>query len=244
MVIITKTRTMATRYGVQFETLMAEVCRDFGTKLIKSWDPKAPKDEMREFVEEAVRNFFKAAEKSEPEEVEVEKKNRGGKKKVATPESESGEVEVEKKKRGGKKKVATPEPEVEVEEDSAPKKGKGKGKGKAVTKAKAGPKGKPKCQAVTAKGTPCSKCAVESGPFCAVHLKSKVVEDEKPEPKKRGGKKKIEEKEVCEKAGEEIEMPVPRSPEMEMEEYMSESEQDDMADEDYRLEEEDFDEID
>ena len=28
---------------------------------------------------------------------------------------------------------------------------------------------KPKCQALTAKGTPCSKCAADGSPFCAVH---------------------------------------------------------------------------
>lgn len=248
---------MATRYGVQFETLMAEVCRDFGAKLVKSWDQSAPKDEIREFVEEAVMNFFKVAvavavavdgePEPEPEPEPVKKNKRASKAKKAKspepeaepePESPSGmtdpepEPEPVKKKRGGK---------VAAKADV-------KGKAKVTEPKKDMPKGKPKCQAVTAKGTPCSKCAVESGPFCSVHLKKAVVA-----PKGKGGKgltkgtkvaTPVKEVEVCDKAGDELEKPVPTSPELDMEEYMSESEQDDMGDENYRLEEEDFDEID
>jgi hypothetical protein len=35
---------------------------------------------------------------------------------------------------------------------------------------------KPKCQATTAKGTKCTKCAVGEGPFCSIHMK-KIVDD-------------------------------------------------------------------
>jgi len=64
---------MATQYGVQFEALMSEVCRDFGAKLLKSWDPKATKSEVKEFVDEAVANFFKT-HVSSPEPAKAAKK--------------------------------------------------------------------------------------------------------------------------------------------------------------------------
>lgn len=123
---------MATQYGVQFEALMADVCRDFGLRLVKSWDSDASKEEVKSFVDEAVKNFF------------------------------------------GKAKSEDPEPETSK---AAVAKGKGKGK-------------KPKCQAVTAKGTPCSKCAVEGSPFCGVHA-----------PKDKGATAPLDKKPVAVKKG-------------------------------------------
>lgn len=147
-------------YGVQFEALMAEVCRDFGARLIKSWDSDASKEEVKEFVAEAVKNFFGGSTDTETE-----------------PEPEPAKKKATKPKAKGKAKGKAVEVEVEVKAEPAKK-----------TK-------KPKCQAVTAKGTPCSKCAVEGGPFCSVHLKSKDKDKGKGEAsgsssavKPKGGK--------------------------------------------------------
>jgi hypothetical protein len=151
---------MATQYGVQFEALMSEVCRDFGAKLLRSWDPKATKSEVKEFVDEAVANFFKTHVSSP----EPEKPKKAAKKSKAVDVTEP---EPEKPKKAAKKSKAV-EPE--------PAKAKGKAK-------------KPKCQAVTAKGTPCSKCAAEGEPFCAVHLKkAPAAEKSEKAPAKKGGK--------------------------------------------------------
>jgi hypothetical protein len=124
-------------YGAQFEALMSEVCRDFGYKLVKSWelDRGAPLDkaEIRNFVEEAVKNFFlftEAREEGEPAPA------------PAPAKSKAPAVVVKSTGKGGKG-----------------------GKGKAPAK--------PKCQALTAKGTPCSKCALEGSAFCSVHDPSK-----------------------------------------------------------------------
>lgn len=161
---------MATQYGVQFEALMAEVCKDFGARLVRSWDPKAKKDEVKEFVEEAVANFFKT-HVSSPEPEPVKKSKAKGKAVDVTVEVTEPEPEPEPEKAKGKAK--------------APAK-KAKGKAKAPAK-KA--ESKPKCQAVTAKGTPCSKCAVEGEPFCAVHLKkAPAAEKTEKAPAKKGGK--------------------------------------------------------
>ena len=84
--------------------------------------------------------------------------------------------------------------EIEKVEDSGETTGekpKKKAPVKKVTKSKASEK--PKCEGVTTKGAPCSKCAVEGEVFCSVHLKKVVSEEEKKKPKSpakkgKGGK--------------------------------------------------------
>ena len=219
--IIAKRKTAAmasTQYGVQFEALMAEVCRDFGVRLVRSWDRDASKEEVKELVAEAVVAFFKLSEaEPEPEAEEVVEPEpepepvKKGKKKTTKKATKAVDVTVEveepKAKKGkGKKKVEEPEPEPEEAEPEpeAKKTTKGKKVSKSpVTEEEFGPKiakaakatkgkagAKPKCQAVTAKGTQCSKCAVEGGPFCSVHLKkaSVVTEEEEVEKPKAKGK--------------------------------------------------------
>lgn len=182
----------ATQYGVQFEALMAEVCRDFGRKLIKSWDTKCDKEEVVNFVNECVDAFFSKSSSSSKDEEVVE---------IKSP------VKPKAKKVSKKKSEPEPEPEVVVSDNEAEitdvespkKKGKGKAKAKAPAKAKevakktkkASSSGKPKCQATTAKGTPCSKCALEGEVFCNVHLKKvakKATEEEAAKPKVSKGK--------------------------------------------------------
>ncbi len=188
---------MATAYGAQFEALMAEVCRDFGYKLVKSWeaDRGVPLDkaELREFVSEAVATFFSLEPKEEPqEEEEVVEKPKKAKAKAKGKALEV-EVVVEKPKKAKAKGLAKKSPEPVMDEETEPdvsvKKAPAK-KGKAAASTK-----KPKCQAVTAKGTPCSKCAVDGEPFCNIHMKKAPVESTKPvakasveKPKGKGGK--------------------------------------------------------
>lgn len=156
---------MASRYSAQFDIMVREMCREFGTKLIKSWDADAPKDEIVEFVAEAVRNFFGGGEpEPEPEPIKSSGKGKGGK---------------------GLKRcdalVAEPEPE-----SPPPPAKKAKGKGKAPAK--------PKCQATTAKGTKCTKCAVGDGPFCSVHIKKTAettMTNETGETSSKKTKKKV-----------------------------------------------------
>lgn len=187
---------MATHYGVQFEALMAEVCRDFGARLIRSWDREASKEEVKKFVAEAVVNFFKLTTESTEEPLEVEPEPVKKAKKAPKGKGKAVEVtvEVEKPKakaKGKKKAEPEPEPEPEVEEEP-----KAKGKKPVVEKGK-GKEVKPKCQAVTAKGAPCSKCAIEGEVFCSVHLKkapateastSKVKKPVVAKGKGKGGK--------------------------------------------------------
>jgi hypothetical protein len=168
------------------------------------------------------------------------------------------------KAKGGKgvSKMSEPEPEPESpsgfsEETVVIKKPKGKatkGKGKAAAK--------PKCEATTAKGTPCSKCAIDGEVFCSVHLaassssKAKKGTDDavasSSKSKKTSAKKKAEPPkhthgltspapdtgcDLCETHGKPFEIP----------EYEAEGEDpelDDPTDPTYTLEEEDFDEID
>jgi hypothetical protein len=157
----------STNYGSRFEALVADACKDFGAKLIRSWDQGADKAEIRAFVDEAVKTFFAldaasgarvsslAPTPSDPE-----------------PESESAPA-------------PAPKPKAKA---PAPAAAKPKGKGKAPTK--------PKCQALTAKGAPCSKCAVEGSTFCSVHnavttkAKGKGKAPAKAPPAKGKGKKK------------------------------------------------------
>lgn len=173
-------------YGKQFEALMAEVCRDFGYKLVKSWesDRGLPLDkaEIRDFVAEAVTTFFSIEPEAEGKSVDLESESEAvmkekPKKKRASVKKTKGksvdvevEVVVEKpaKKKGGKKKAEDKAEEREERETALMAKGKTK------------VKGKPKCEAVTAKGAPCSKCAVEGEVFCNIHMKSKTKAVGKP----------------------------------------------------------------
>ena len=169
---------------------MAEVCRDFGRRLIRSWDEKAEKDEVKAFVEEAVVNFFKVSllePEAEAEKPKAKAKAKGkavdvtveSKPKKTTKKKAEAEEEAPKKK--GKKAVSR-SPVTEEEFGSKIAKAAAVSKGKATAK--------PKCQAVTAKGTQCSKCAIDGGPFCSVHLKKVPAaaeeEDVADEPKAKG----------------------------------------------------------
>lgn len=205
-----------TMFGKQFEALMAEVCRDFGAKLLKSWetDNGVPldKEEVASFVEEAVVNFFKM-KKPEPDVVDPvpPKKKRAPKGKAVAVASPVPPKKKGKAGKGGGGISRDYEAEITVE---PPKKGKGKA-GKGM--------GKPKCQALTAKGTSCSKCAVDGGPFCGVHMKSKETHKSKSSEKEK-----------------EKETEVVKETEAEVEYVMSEEE----GDPSYELDEDDFDEDD
>lgn len=230
---------MATRYGAQFESLMAEVCREFGTRLVRSWDTSVNKEEVREFVNEAVKNFFKAAEPVS----EVEVEERGGKKKAVESPTTDSEAEV----------IDSPPKKAPVKKSKGKGKG-GKGLAKAVPASEIEPvvtKGKSKatkakCQATTAKGTRCSKCALEGGVFCAVHLKSK---EDKPKKKETSKKKEESEKKHTHglmsplKEGEECELCEMHGEAFDLPEYEMVSDNE-AEDPNYELEEEDFDEID
>lgn len=124
-------------YGSRFEALVADACKDFGAKLIRSWDQGADKAEIRAFVDEAVKTFFALDAAS------------GARASSLAPPSD-------------------PEPEPAVASPPPPAPAP-KAKGKAATKGKGKAPTKPKCQALTAKGAPCSKCAVEGSTFCSVH---------------------------------------------------------------------------
>lgn len=162
--------TMPGFYGIQFEALMQEVCLDFGRRLIKSWDEGADKDEVVDFVRDAVDAFFK---KSKGVEVRIEAE------KIESPKKKAKKPRVSKKK-------SEPEPEPEMgspsgltytDDEKKPRVSKKNVKGgdkKPIVsdvKVEVGKTKKPKCEAITAKGAPCSKCAVDGEVFCSVHLK-------------------------------------------------------------------------
>jgi hypothetical protein len=134
---------MASNYGSRFEALVADACKDFGAKLIRSWDQGADKAEIRAFVDEAVKTFFA-----------LDAASGARASSLAPPPPPPSEPDEESA-------VASPPPPA-----PAPK---AKGKAKATTKGKGKAPTKPKCQALTAKGAPCSKCAVEGSTFCSVH---------------------------------------------------------------------------
>jgi hypothetical protein len=240
-------------YGSRFEALVADACKDFGAKLIRSWDQGADKAEIRAFVDEAVKTFFaldaasgaRASSLAPPLPSDPE------------PESEPDEESA----------VASPPPPA-----PAPK-AKGKAKAKAPAPAAAKPKGKaksdakPKCQALTAKGAPCSKYAVDGSTFCSVHemfptkAKGKAPAPAKiaAKPKGKGGRGLAKRDappppppasvkhthgltspagdcELCEMHGEAFEMPEY--------EVMGSEEGSEAGDPTYALEEEDFDDLD
>jgi hypothetical protein len=264
----TKQQMAATMYGKQFEMLMAEVCREFGAKLIKSWEAESDlpldKSEIRDFVEEAVATFFKVAEVESEVKVVSPKKKRGGKvAKEPEPDSPVGldddiykpkfvakakakRVVAKAKKAESPKPVAKGKGKAKVEEEEEKEKEKEERATEVKAKGKAAKgKGKPKCEAMTAKGTRCSKCAVEGGVFCAVHVKSK---EDKP---KKEAKKKEEKKEVKHTHGltspaGDCELCEMHGEAFEMPEYevMGSEEGSEAGDPTYELEEEDFDDLD
>jgi hypothetical protein len=56
--------TSSTRYGDKLEYLLSGVCRDFGTKLIKSWDDTLDRTHEGDFIEDNVNSFFKPVKKT------------------------------------------------------------------------------------------------------------------------------------------------------------------------------------
>ena len=159
---------------------MKEVCEDFGRRLIRGWDEEASKEEIREYVKESVEAFFKKGKEAEAEEVEVPKK-KGTKSKGLETKTKAKEPEEEE--------VSDNEAEITVEspkkKSRATKKTEEVAARKKVTKKSKGGE-KEKCKAVTAKGAPCSKNAVEGCEFCSVH-RDKGVPLEKA--KGKGGAK-------------------------------------------------------
>ena len=253
---------MAGFYGIQFEALMKEVCEDFGRRLIRGWDEKAEKDEVRNYVQESVEAFFKKTEGLNPREfgikatvtIEPETKKKAKKKKseAEIPDSPTGMTDTEeekpKKKAGTKSKgLETKSKDASLSKDTSLSK-------KTGTKSKGG---KPKCEGVTAKGTKCSKCAVEGEVFCSVHLKKAAADKEekktktktKPKPKEapkhthEPGEEPVEgeECELCEKHGDVFE--VPEYEEVDKSELLDE-EDDTKGDPNWELTEEDLEELD
>lgn len=240
---------------------MKEVCEDFGRRLIRGWDEKADKNEIKEYVREAAEAFFKRTEgleETSPKESASAIKAKVTIERVEEGETSSFGTEKPKKKvrassaKSAKKKVS------EAEEETTSSEGT-ESKSKLARKATKG-KGKPKCEGVTAKGTQCSKCAIEGEVFCSVHLKKKdaeassegtVVKTKAPAKKKASKKEEApvhtheigeepeKECEVCEKYGDVFEVP-------EYEEYNEMPIEEDNEDKDpsWGLEEEDFDEDD
>ena len=221
-------------------------------------DEKAGKEELREYVRESVEAFFGRTEGLNPKEsglgikatVTVEKEPESPKKKGRTSRKAT-------ETKGKKSEAEIPDSPTGMTDtdkdeslDEKPKK-KGRTSRKATeTKGKKSKEGgKPKCEGVTAKGTRCTKCAVEGEVLCSIHLKKKAGEKAEVAPKKKEAKKskkeeapehtheigekpEDEECEVCEKYGDVFEVP-------EYEEDKSEN-----GDPTYTLEEEDFDEDD
>lgn len=168
-------------YGVQFEALMAEVCRDFGRRLIRGWDEGANKEEVRKYVEDSVAAFFNKPTKE-----------------VLSEEPEAEEEETPKKKSKAKpKKAKKSEPEsdyeAEITVESPKKKAKSKSKASSATT-------KAKCKAVTAKGAPCSKNAVDGCEFCNVHRDKGTPLDKGESSVKDKGESSVKPKEKAKKA--------------------------------------------
>lgn len=242
-------------YGVQFEALMKEVCVDFGRRLIRGWDEGADKDEVLNYVMESAELFFKRAEGLEGSSKGIAIKAKMTIEKVDVDETES----VPKKKAPAKKKAkapfAVPDSPTGMTDTEEEKSKKSK-LGRMVKK---GGGEKKKCEGVTAKGTQCSKCAIDGEVFCNVHLKKKddvkekkAPAKEKKAPAKKGKGKKKEEPvhdheigkepgeegcELCETHGEAFEMPEYEVMDDEFEE------KDDERDVDWKLEEEEFDDV-
>jgi hypothetical protein len=166
---------------------------------------------------------------------------------------ESMKVVVEPSKKKGKgKKAPSPIPVV----DSPSGLGSEADESMKVTKKLgAKKKGKPKCEATTAKGTPCSKYACDGDVFCSVHITKHITgSPEKTVKKAKATKKPTVTKKVVPKHTHGLTSPVPDSGcdlcdthgmPFEIPEYEAEGD-DDEHDPTYipALEEEDFDELD
>ena len=224
-------------YGRQFELMMTEISADLVKGLFKERGIEFEESDM-----DFIRGFFNTPTVSVSVSVEKVPDADVTKKKAKGP-----------KGKGGKGIVRAPDQDQEELEPAvvAPK-----------TKAKGATK--PKCQATTAKGTPCSKCASEGEVFCSVHLASSS--SSKSSKKKSGGekeatatkKKKPTVSAPAPKHTHGLTSPVPDTgcdlcethgmpfeiPEYEEEEDPELGGDDEKHDPTYALEEEDFDEID
>ncbi len=187
-----------------------------------------------------IRNFFNSPAEASSVSVSV------------SVEKVAPEPEPTKKKAKAKGKAPEPDSPSGVAEEKKPK-GKAT-KGKATAKAK--------CQATTAKGTPCSKFACAGEPFCSVHLsaattttsskkkKSATTTEEGETSVKKTTKKAAK---VVPKHTHGLTSPVPDSgcdlcethgAPFEIPEYETDEIEEENDDPTYILEEEDFDEID
>lgn len=156
--------TSSSSYGRQFELMMTEISADLVKGLFKERGIEFDESDM-----DFIRGFFNtptvsvsvSVEKVVPvDEVVVTKKSKG---KVKGPKGPKG--------KGGKGIAREMTPPVVESPDQDPD----FSDPVPVVPAPAPPKGKgatkkPKCQATTAKGTPCSKCASDGEVFCSVHL--------------------------------------------------------------------------
>jgi hypothetical protein len=239
-------------YGRQFELMMTEISTDLVKGLFKERGIEFEESDM-----DYIRTFFNSPPPP-PTVVSVSVE-----KVVVEPASSS------KKKGKGKKAPHPPTIPVvdspsglgsDADADESLKAAKGKAaKGKATkgkaTKGKA--TAKPKCEATTAKGTPCSKYACDGDVFCSVHI-NKHISDEASSSKKevtKKAKKPTVTKKVVPKHTHGLTSPVPDSGcdlcethgmPFEIPEYEAEGDDDDEHDPTYipALEEEDFDELD
>ena len=217
---------MATSYGRQFELMMIEMNIDITRTVLAKRGIEMTDDDIQVIKEQLNGEPTEISITPNPTVTKPKSKGKGkGKGKASPPpDSPSG--------------FGSDEDAVAVESLKVMKLG-AKKKGKTA---------KPKCEATTAKGTPCSKCAIDGEIFCSVHIKKESGSTEKtvkkskassskkkPTPKHTHGfmspPKVAGECELCDSHG----MPF-ENPEFEVEV--------DNDDPDYRMEEEDFDEID
>ncbi len=145
----------SSKYSNELGAILVSACRDFGVRLIKSWEADSGKPldrtEIEEFVNEAIKNFF-GGEGTKADDLETE-----------TETHEAAPLKAVKKK----KKAPAAKSKKKAEEAEEPGAEEPKKKTSSTTAKK------PKCQATTAKGTKCTKCAVGDGPFCNIHAKKK-----------------------------------------------------------------------
>lgn len=215
----------------RIEIIIREMCADFGVRLIKSWDDDDDDAKIESFVANALANYFSGGATKPPplDGLEEEKDD-------DEPKSKSKSRSRSKSKSKSKSKVKTT-----ANAKNTPSSPSQLLNDEDVDEKPKVAKKKPKCQALTTKGTPCSKCALVNEPFCSVHIitkiKTKGVDATSPpqSPKKSVKKKTAKEEEeeqrlVCEAPYEPVEIPGYDEPES--------------SDPDYSLEEEDFDELD
>lgn len=256
----TKALTMASSssYGRQFELMMTEISVDLVKGLFKERGIDFEDTDM-----DYIRNFFNAPTEASSVSVSVSVE------KVA-PEPEPTKKSKGKatKGKGGKGvRKASPEPvlpesptgfsEGDEEETIVVEKPSAKGK---ATKGKGKATAKPKCQATTAKGTPCSKFACAGEPFCSVHLAAATTTSSKKKKSATTEEGETSVKKTTKKAAKVVPKhthgltsPVPDSgcdlcethgAPFEIPEYETDEIEEEKDDPTYVLEEEDFDEID